>query len=137
MIQKASPEKVASGEATEDGGGAVSAMPAGERAFRAESTASAREWEGRTCWVGGSENSREAFAELEYREWRVERTDDGETEAQRRGKTSPELTGISDRCGEGTFKCSLHTYCAPGRLRILTHHQPSTISFLMWSAWAH
>ena len=53
----------------------------------------------------------------------MERTDDGETEAQRRGKTR----GISDRRGEGNLH-SLHTYCVPGRLQILTQHQPSTIA---------
>ena len=125
MIQEGLSEEVASERRLKVEEVQVSAMP-GERAFQAGSTASAKDWREELAWVGGSKNSKEV-GELKYREWWVERTDDGETEAEK-GKDQPRgLRGISDRRGEGTLH-SLHTYCAPGRLQILTQHQPSTIT---------
>ena len=135
MIQEGFSEEVASERQLKMAEVRVSAMPE-ERAFRAESTASAKEWREELAWVGGSKNSREV-GELEYREWRVERIDDGETEAQRRGKTSPGGLQVSATDVEKgpCIPCTPTVRLADCGYSLTISPPPSP--FLMWSAWAH
>lgn len=132
VIQEGLSEEVASERRLKVEEVRVSAMP-GERAFQAGSTVSAKDWREELAWVGGSKNSKEV-GELGYKEWWVERTDDGETEAQRRGKTSPEGSEVSATDVEKgpCIPCTPTVHLADFGYSLTISPPPSP--FLMWSA---